>query len=150
MTVPRHDWCAQGSRAIEKFHVFLLRGLCASVVTYDLVMLTRPAVFLDRDGTLTLERGYLTRPEQVRLLPGAAEAIRLLREKQFACILITNQSAVGRGLLTDSPFFPPGLSRLRHLETQQFCPLQVVLGVLRLSHSSVDRSQVAVQVRAIR
>src|SRR3977135_4115709 len=58
----------------------LLGALGASVVRYDLVMPARPAVFLDRDGTLTPERGYLTRPEQVRLLPGAAEAIRLLRE----------------------------------------------------------------------
>jgi D-glycero-D-manno-heptose 1,7-bisphosphate phosphatase len=62
----------------------------------------RPAVFLDRDGTLTLERGYLTRPDQFRLLPGAAEAIRLLRENKFTCILVTNQSAVGRGLLTEA------------------------------------------------
>src|ERR1700719_1263739 len=82
--------------------LFVFPGPRCLCVSYDFVIHTRPAVFLDRDGTLTVERGYLTRPEQVRLLPGAAEAIRLLREKQFACILVTNQSAVGRGLLTEA------------------------------------------------
>jgi D-glycero-D-manno-heptose 1,7-bisphosphate phosphatase len=65
-------------------------------------MSLRPAVFLDRDGTLTLECGYVTRPDQLRLLPGAAQAVIALRAAGFACIVVTNQSAVGRGLMTEA------------------------------------------------
>lgn len=60
----------------------------------------KPAVFLDRDGTIIEQVDYLSRPDQVRLIPGAAEAIRSLRLVGFSCVLITNQSAIGRGLLT--------------------------------------------------
>jgi D-glycero-D-manno-heptose 1,7-bisphosphate phosphatase len=63
---------------------------------------TRPAVFLDRDGTVIEERDYLSRPEQVRLLPGAAAALRDLKQAGFACVLITNQSGLGRGLFREA------------------------------------------------
>ena len=61
----------------------------------------RPAVFLDRDGTLNVEVSYLTRPEQMQLLPGVLEALQLLRNAGFACVVVTNQSAVGRGMMTE-------------------------------------------------
>ena len=60
----------------------------------------RPAVFLDRDGTLIEEKVYLSRPELVRLLPGVAQALRDLAAAGFACVVITNQSGLGRGLFT--------------------------------------------------
>jgi D-glycero-D-manno-heptose 1,7-bisphosphate phosphatase len=59
-----------------------------------------PAVFIDRDGTLIEEREYLSRPEQVALFPGAAEALVQLREAGFRLFMITNQSGVGRGYFT--------------------------------------------------
>lgn len=59
-----------------------------------------PAVFLDRDGTVTKHVGYVTEPGQIELIDGVGESIRALREAGFACILITNQSAIGRGMLT--------------------------------------------------
>jgi D-glycero-D-manno-heptose 1,7-bisphosphate phosphatase len=59
----------------------------------------KPAVFLDRDGTIIEETHYISSPEQVRLLPGAARAIRELREAGFACVVISNQSSVGRGMI---------------------------------------------------
>ena len=62
----------------------------------------RPAVFLDRDGTLIEHVHYLSDPAQVRLLPGAAEAIKRLRRAGFVCVLVTNQSAVGRGMITEA------------------------------------------------
>jgi D-glycero-D-manno-heptose 1,7-bisphosphate phosphatase len=65
-------------------------------------MALQPAVFVDRDGTLNEECGYLTRPEQVRLLPGAGAAVRRLRAAGFACVVVTNQSAIGRGLMTEA------------------------------------------------
>lgn len=59
-------------------------------------------VLLDRDGTIIRDVGYLSRLEQVELLPRAAEAIRLLGERGFKIAVITNQSAVGRGFLTEA------------------------------------------------
>jgi len=58
----------------------------------------RPAIFLDRDGTLNLEVDYLRRAEDVVLIPGAAKAIARLNEKNIPVVLITNQSGIGRGL----------------------------------------------------
>ena len=59
------------------------------------------AVFLDRDGTLNEEVGHITRPEALRLLPNAARAIRLLAQHDYRLIVITNQSGIARGLLTE-------------------------------------------------
>ena len=61
----------------------------------------RAAVFLDRDGTLIEHVHYLDDPGQVRLLPGAAESIAALRRAGYATVVVTNQSAVGRGILTE-------------------------------------------------
>jgi D-glycero-D-manno-heptose 1,7-bisphosphate phosphatase len=57
----------------------------------------RRAVFLDRDGTIIVEKHYLHRVEDVELISGAPEAIRLLRERGFLIIVVTNQSGVARG-----------------------------------------------------
>ena len=54
-------------------------------------------VILDRDGTIIEEKNYLHRPEQVVLLPGAAEGLRLLCERGYVLTVVTNQSGVGRG-----------------------------------------------------
>ena len=59
------------------------------------------AVFLDRDGTINEEMGYLFEPEKVSLIPGAAEALVRLREAGFRLIVVTNQSGVARGLFTE-------------------------------------------------
>lgn len=58
------------------------------------------AVFFDRDGTLIDEARYLRRPEQVRLKPGAAQAVRRLKEAGFLVVVVSNQSGVARGLVT--------------------------------------------------
>ncbi len=60
----------------------------------------RPAVFFDRDGTLIEQVHYLSDPNQVALLPGAAESLRRLAEAGFVRVVITNQSAIGRGYMT--------------------------------------------------
>ena len=57
----------------------------------------RPAVFVDRDGTLIAERHYLCDPDQVELLPGVGEAVRRLNEAGVPVIVVTNQSGVARG-----------------------------------------------------
>lgn len=57
------------------------------------------AVFLDRDGTVIELVHYLTDPADVKLLPRAGRAIRELRSRGYRCVLVTNQSAIGRGML---------------------------------------------------
>jgi D-glycero-D-manno-heptose 1,7-bisphosphate phosphatase len=61
--------------------------------------MTKPpqkAVFLDRDGTLIEDVGYLARVEDLRIFPFTFEAIRLLRENGFLVVVVTNQSGIGR------------------------------------------------------
>lgn len=64
----------------------------------------RPAVFVDRDGTLIAERSYLADPEGVHLLPGALEALADLQRAGFALVTVTNQSGVARGLYAESDY----------------------------------------------
>ena len=64
-------------------------------------MQRRPAVFLDRDGTLIEEVGHLSRPHQVQVYPQAFEAIRRINRSRRPAVVITNQSAVARGLLNE-------------------------------------------------
>jgi histidinol-phosphate phosphatase family protein len=60
----------------------------------------RPAVFLDRDGTVVEDTGYLADAADVRLLPGAAEAIRSLSDDGYAVVVVSNQSGVARGIVS--------------------------------------------------
>jgi D-glycero-D-manno-heptose 1,7-bisphosphate phosphatase len=64
--------------------------------TTDTVAL-RPVVFLDRDGTLNIEAGYIHDLENLLLIDGAAQAVRRLNEAGVAAVLITNQSGAARG-----------------------------------------------------
>lgn len=59
------------------------------------------AVFLDRDGTINEEIGYLDRPEKLKLIPGAAEAVRLINASGMKAIVVTNQSGVARGIFDE-------------------------------------------------
>lgn len=59
-----------------------------------------PAVFLDRDGTIIHELGYLTPSSRLRIYPWSIDAIRLLKRAGFAVVVVTNQGGVGRGLYT--------------------------------------------------
>ncbi|MDR2191701.1 MAG: HAD family hydrolase [Endomicrobium sp.] len=60
----------------------------------------RPAVFLDRDGTVIFDKNYLSKPEQVKLYSCAAESINKLRKAGFKIIVVTNQSGIARGMFT--------------------------------------------------
>jgi histidinol-phosphate phosphatase family protein len=64
----------------------------------------RPAVFLDRDGTLIDDEHYLSDPEKVRLRPGAARAVKRLRDAGLATVVVTNQSGIARGLFTEADY----------------------------------------------
>jgi D-glycero-D-manno-heptose 1,7-bisphosphate phosphatase len=74
----------------------------------------RPAVFLDRDGTIAEEVGYLNHASRFRMFPFAAAAIRRLNETGFPVIVVSNQSGVGRG------YFPESLVKtINELMTEQ-------------------------------
>jgi D,D-heptose 1,7-bisphosphate phosphatase len=62
--------------------------------------MTRAAVFLDRDGTINEDPGYLKDPSQVRLFPGTGRALSRLKKLNFKLIVISNQSGIARGLIT--------------------------------------------------
>ncbi|WP_448601999.1 D-glycero-alpha-D-manno-heptose-1,7-bisphosphate 7-phosphatase [Thermoleptolyngbya sp.] len=57
----------------------------------------RPAVFLDRDGVLNIEAGYIYELENLNLIPGVAQAVRRLNERGLFCCLVSNQSGPARG-----------------------------------------------------
>ncbi|HET7229701.1 MAG TPA: HAD family hydrolase [Longimicrobium sp.] len=64
----------------------------------------RAAVFLDRDGTIIHDRDYLADPAGVELLPGAAEAIARLNRAGYFVVIVTNQSGIGRGYMTEADY----------------------------------------------
>ena len=89
----------------------------------------RRAVFLDRDGTITEDVGYLRDPDDARLLPGAAAAIRRLNEHGFLVIVVTNQSGIARGILSRNDYqrTEQGVDALlraegARLDAHYFCP----------------------------
>jgi D-glycero-D-manno-heptose 1,7-bisphosphate phosphatase len=91
--------------------------------------LSRRAVFLDRDDTVIVDRVYLSDPDGIELLPGAAEAIRLLNEAGVPVILVTNQSGVARGLFDEERVHEIHLrlmadlaERGARLDAVYFCP----------------------------
>lgn len=63
--------------------------------------MSHPAVFLDRDGTIIDDVGYINEPKQVRLLAGAADAVRRMHSAGYRVVIISNQSGVARGLLDE-------------------------------------------------
>ncbi len=63
--------------------------------------MSRPAVFVDRDETLIADPGFINDPDQVQLKPGAPDAIRRWRRAGYAIVVVSNQSGVARGLITE-------------------------------------------------
>ena len=60
--------------------------------------MSRPAVFLDRDGTLVEEAGYLDRLERLVFFPYSVDAVRLLNHASLAVVIVTNQAGIARGI----------------------------------------------------
>jgi histidinol-phosphate phosphatase family protein len=65
-------------------------------------MSARRALLLDRDGTLVADVGYLAEPSELRLLPGVAAALARARAAGYLLIVVTNQSGIARGLMTEN------------------------------------------------
>ena len=77
------------------------------------IMTKRAAVFLDRDGTINEQMGYINHISRFVLLPGAAQAIRTLNEQDIPVVVVTNQSGLARG------YFPPSLLEEVHAKMEQ-------------------------------
>ena len=89
----------------------------------------RKAVFLDRDGTINVEKQYLINPEEMELIAGSAEAIRGFNEQGFFVIVITNQAGVARGYFSEGDIielhkhFDKELEKLNaKVDAYYFCP----------------------------
>lgn len=89
----------------------------------------KQAVFLDRDGTLSVETGYPSEPDDVAIYPTSFAAVRKLNEAGLLAIVVTNQSGVGRGLFTEDAleavhrhFFNVFAAHRARLDAIYYCP----------------------------
>ena len=73
----------------------------------------RPAIFLDRDGTLNVDVGYLHAIDQLTLFPWTGDALRLLKRAGFALVVVTNQSGIAQGMIA------PGFVEEAHAEMRR-------------------------------
>ncbi len=96
----------------------------------------RVAVFLDRDGTINEELNFIRRPEELVLIPGAADAILTLNQRGVVTCVISNQSGVARGFLTEKDLIPiharleEELARSgAHVDRIAYCPHHPTEGI---------------------
>jgi D-glycero-D-manno-heptose 1,7-bisphosphate phosphatase len=87
----------------------------------------RRAVFFDRDGTLMEDTHYCGHPALVKVFPGVSEALRSLKEAGFGVFIITNQSGIGRGLITETQYRSVQEEFLRQagpdrIDASYYCP----------------------------
>ena len=87
------------------------------------------AVFLDRDGTIIEDSGYINSPEQIKFIPGSIEAIKKLNEAGYKVVIISNQAGIARELLSenmlqtiDKIIHREVLSGGGHIDASYYCP----------------------------
>lgn len=88
------------------------------------IRITKPAVFLDRDGCVTVEKSYVARAEDMEIYPFAKMCVDRLHELGYLAIVITNQSGVGRGLFTEEELgrMNDRLYRETGVDAVYYCP----------------------------
>lgn len=98
-------------------------------------MLNR-CVFLDRDGTINEEVSYLSRPDQLRLIAGAAEAIKRLNQAGLKVVIITNQAGIARGYFSEAALQQIHLELIKmfrahdaHIDAIYYCPHHPTAGI---------------------
>ena len=89
----------------------------------------KPAAFLDRDGVINIDRGYVGRVGDFELIEGAAEAISALNRSGYLVFVVTNQSGIGRGYFTEADFLEVTAHmntllarRGAHIDDIRYCP----------------------------
>lgn len=87
-------------------------------------MKSNPAVFLDRDGVLTVEKGYVCSSEELEIFPYAKECVRTIHEKGYLAIVVTNQSGVARGYFTETQLWEMNryLMQETGVDAVYYCP----------------------------
>ena len=100
-------------------------------------MFSYNALFLDRDGVLTPERGYITSPDDLELLPGVGEAVAAWNAVGVSVFVYTNQSGVGRGYLTLHTLERIH-DRLRELLAQKGATLMEIYACPHISEDECD------------
>ena len=87
------------------------------------------AAFLDRDGTIIEEKDFIGTPDEIEFVPGSIEAIKMLRSLGYKIVVVSNQSCIGRGILTEKMVAEVNQSFLERLKDQNapadvlyFCP----------------------------
>ena len=65
----------------------------------------RKAFFLDRDGVINIDHGYVCEPESFEFAPGVFEACKMISQQGYDIIVVTNQAGIGRGYYTEEQFF---------------------------------------------
>jgi histidinol-phosphate phosphatase family protein len=85
--------------------------------------------FLDRDGTIIEDKDFIKSPDEIEFVPGSLEAIKMLRSLRYRIVVISNQSGIGKKILTEKMVNDVNQSFLRQLEEQSapvdalyFCP----------------------------
>lgn len=98
----------------------------------------RPAVFLDRDGTINVEKEYLHRVEDWEWIPGSVEAICRINQLGFLAIVITNQAGIARGYYTEHAvnILHSHVDRMlaasgAHIDAYYYCPHHFDFGAIR-------------------
>jgi len=93
------------------------------------MVVSRPAVFFDRDGVLNIDHGYTYRQQDFEWMPGALETIKYFNDQQYFVFVITNQSGIGRGFYTEEDmlglheFMREQLGKLgAHIDAFYHCP----------------------------
>jgi D-glycero-D-manno-heptose 1,7-bisphosphate phosphatase len=101
----------------------------AAPTSADTAGAPRPAAFLDRDGVLNIDRGYVHRPDELEWVAGAPDAVRLLNDAGYYVLVITNQSGVARGYYDEAAvkrFHAYMQAKLKaqgaHIDAFYYCP----------------------------
>ncbi len=93
-------------------------------------MTSRPAAFLDRDGVINVDRGYVYRPEDFEFIDGVFEGASTLQRLGFALVVISNQSGIGRGLYSEADLDALNRWMLRQFDKRSIC----IEGVFHCPH----------------
>lgn len=106
----------------------------------------RPALFLDRDGVLNLDKGYVSRIEDFEWMPGAAEAITAFNARSWRVFIVTNQSGIARGYYTEedmqtlhSWMLGELTAKGAHIDRIYHCPYHAEGEIERYRKDSFDR-----------
>jgi len=85
----------------------------------------RPAVFLDRDGTIIDDIGYLADPAGISFYPGVPEALKRLQDRGYLLVVVTNQSGIGRGFFDEETALAVNFTMLKNLKEKGVAPAAI-------------------------